>query len=227
MTHSLQNTDRAEQIKILEKLLEVAATTYQRIRVLLALVSARFDYNSSISSHMPVELWTAAEKEVDQLINILAAERQYSVEETTIDYDELAERTPAQEKDNIVRIRGSIISFIDRLDDEFTKSLQNIDPHGTEYVERLRDEKGLYETICLSQGFYEATGQADPLSRVILRRLDHIYSKVCSCHSLIGVRKKSNFFFYFTAGCCGPSIGGLDLSISFTSLRFFGIERVE
>ena len=51
--------------------------------------------------------------------------------------------------------------------------------HGTNYVERLRDEKGLYQTICLSQGFYEKTKQADPLSRVILRRLDHIYSKVC------------------------------------------------
>ncbi|KAJ7430275.1 hypothetical protein B0H11DRAFT_2263861 [Mycena galericulata] len=42
-----ENTDRAEQIRILEKLLEVAATAYQRIRVLLALVSSRFNYNSS------------------------------------------------------------------------------------------------------------------------------------------------------------------------------------
>ncbi|KAI5119955.1 hypothetical protein M0805_002144 [Coniferiporia weirii] len=172
-----KNTDRAEQIRILEKLLEVAVTVYQRIRVLLGLVSSRFDYNSSIATHMPTELWLSAQREVDALIGILASEPQYSVEETTADYDELAERTPDQEKDGIVRIRGSIISFIDRLDDEFTKSLQNIDPHGTEYVERLRDEKGLYQTICLSQGFYEKTKQEDPLARVILRRLEHIYSK--------------------------------------------------
>ncbi|KAL5532888.1 NIP1 [Sanghuangporus sanghuang] len=172
-----KNTDRAEQIRILEKLLDVAATVYQRLRVLLGLISARFDYNSSIATHMPIELWTSAQREVDTLINILAVEPKYSVEEMTLEYDELAERTPDQEKDGIVRIRGSIISFIDRLDDEFTKSLQNIDPHGTEYVERLRDEKGLYQTICLSQGYYEKTKQDDPLSRVILRRLDHIYSK--------------------------------------------------
>lgn len=172
-----KNTDRSEQIKILEKLLEVAVTVYQRIRVLLALISARFDYNSSISSHMPIELWLAAQREVDALINTLASEPSYSVEEITPEYDESKERAPDQEKDGIVRIRGSIISFIDRLDDEFTKSLQNIDPHGTDYVERLRDEKGLYQTICLSQGYYEKTKQLDPLSRVILRRLDHIYSK--------------------------------------------------
>lgn len=129
---------------------------------------------------MPTELWLAAQREVDQLINILAVNPQYSVEETTEDYDEMKERSPDDEKDGIVRIRGSIISFIDRLDDEFTKSLQNIDPHGTDYVERLRDEKGLYQTICLAQGFYEKTKQEDPLSRVILRRLEHIYSKVRS-----------------------------------------------
>lgn len=131
---------------------------------------------------MPIELWLSAQREVDALINLLASEPQYSVVEMTTEYDELVERTPEKEPDNIVRIRGSIISFIDRLDDEFTKSLQNIDPHGTEYLERLRDEKGLYQTICLSQGFYEKTKQDDPLSRVILRRLDHIYSKV---HSLL------------------------------------------
>ncbi|KAJ3793544.1 eukaryotic translation initiation factor 3 subunit 8 N-terminus-domain-containing protein [Lentinula aff. detonsa] len=172
-----KNTDRGEQIKILEKLLELATTTYQRIRVLLALISSRFDYNSSASSHMPTELWVSAQNEVDQLVAIVASNPDYIVQETTEDYDDLAERSPATEKGGIVRIRGSIISFIDRLDDEFTRSLQNIDPHGTEYVERLKDEKTLYSTICRAQAFYEQTKQDDPLSRVIMRRLEHIYSK--------------------------------------------------
>ncbi|THG98273.1 hypothetical protein EW145_g7454 [Phellinidium pouzarii] len=172
-----KNTDRAEQIKILEKLLEVSATVYQRVRVLLGLISSRFDYNSSVTTHMPMELWSSAQREVDALINVLTSNPEYSVEETLADYDELAERSPEKEKGGIVRIRGSIISFVDRLDDEFTKSLQNIDPHGTEYLERLRDEKGLYKTICLSQGFFEKTKQIDSLARVISRRLEHIYSK--------------------------------------------------
>ncbi|PCH43688.1 hypothetical protein WOLCODRAFT_138521 [Wolfiporia cocos MD-104 SS10] len=172
-----KNTDRHEQIRILEKLLEVAVTSYQRIRVLLTLVSARFDYNSSVSSHMPIELWTSAQREVDQLIAIVLREPGYAIQEVTDEYDELAERSPETEKDGVVRIRGSIISFVDRLDDEFTKSLQNIDPHGTEYVDRLKDEKGLYCTICRAQALYEQNKQEDPLGRVIMRRLEHIYSK--------------------------------------------------
>ena len=131
---------------------------------------------------MPIELWLSAQREVDQLVSIVASDWSYSVQEATEDYDELVERTPEGEKDGIVRIRGSIISFVDRLDDEFTKSLQNIDPHGTEYVDRLKDEKVLYRTICHAQGFYEQTKQDDPLSRVVMRRLEHIYCKV-SYHS--------------------------------------------
>ncbi|KAF7792277.1 hypothetical protein EIP86_003313 [Pleurotus ostreatoroseus] len=173
-----KNTDRTEQIRILEKLLEVAVTAYQRIRVLLALISARFDYNSSVTTYMPIDLWLSAQKEVDQLIAVCIQEPKYSIQEVTEDYDELADRSPETENDGIVRIRGSVISFVDRLDDEFTKSLQNIDPHGTEYVDRLKDEKGLYCTICRAQGLYESREkQEEPLGRVIMRRLEHIYSK--------------------------------------------------
>jgi translation initiation factor 3 subunit C len=162
-------------------LLEVAITEYQRIRVLLALVSARFDYNASVTTHMPIDLWLAAQREVDQLIGIVASNYSYAIEESTSDYDELAERIPSDEKDGIVRIRGSVISFVDRLDDEFTKSLQNIDPHGTEYVDRLKDEKRLYSTICRAQTYYQKSNDTgDPVTRVIMRRLEHIYSKVCS-----------------------------------------------
>ena len=127
---------------------------------------------------MPTDLWLAAQREVDQLIAIVITEPGYSIQEITEDYDEFAERSPATEKDGVVRIRGSVISFVDRLDDEFTKSLQNIDPHGTEYVDRLKDEKALYCTICRAQALYEKTQQEDPLGRVVMRRLEHIYSKV-------------------------------------------------
>jgi translation initiation factor 3 subunit C len=129
---------------------------------------------------MPTEMWLSAQREVDQLVTIVATDSKYSIQETTEEYDELIERSPETEPGGIVRVRGSIISFVDRLDDEFTKSLQNIDPHGTEYIDRLKDEKVLYCTITQVQAFYEGLKQEDPLSRVIMRRLEHIYSKVTS-----------------------------------------------
>ncbi|KAH9041145.1 eukaryotic translation initiation factor 3 subunit 8 [Lactarius hengduanensis] len=172
-----KNTDRSDQIRTLERLIEVAVTPYQQIRVLLALVSSRFDYNATVASYMPIEMWLSAQREIDSLIAILIDNGSYSVQEITEEYDDLIERTPEGEKDGVVRIRGSIISFVDRLDDEFARSLQNLDPHGTEYVDRLKDEKGLYCTICRAETLYEKKQLPEPIARVIMRRLEHIYSK--------------------------------------------------
>lgn len=53
-----KNTDRAEQIRIMEKLLEVATTPYQTIRVLLTVISTRFDLTSgSTATFMSQEQW--------------------------------------------------------------------------------------------------------------------------------------------------------------------------
>jgi translation initiation factor 3 subunit C len=52
-----KNTDKAEQIRIMEKLLEVATTPYQKIRVLLTLISTRFDLLTGSASFMSQEQW--------------------------------------------------------------------------------------------------------------------------------------------------------------------------
>lgn len=196
-----KSTDRTEQVAILSKLLGVAESTYQELRVLLALIAARFDYNSSANAYMPVDMWNSARTEVDSLIQALAADPSYIVREDTEDYDDTIDRLPNQNGEGpVVAVRGSIISFVDRLDDEFTKHLQNLDPHSTEYLERLRDERMLYATIVRAQSYFEAglrsstsaqangassgaafaaaaATQQDALARVTMRRLEHVYSK--------------------------------------------------
>jgi len=52
-----KNTDRLEQIRVMEKLLDVAANDYQRIRVLLTLISTRFDLTSNSGNYMAQEQW--------------------------------------------------------------------------------------------------------------------------------------------------------------------------
>ncbi|CAE6517851.1 unnamed protein product [Rhizoctonia solani] len=169
-----KNTDRNEQIHLLEKILPTAVTPYGRIRVLLTLISARFDYNPT-TSFMPIELWKKALREINNLIELLIDESLYIVTETTEDYDESIERVPTDGKPVIVR--GSIVASVERIEDEFNKSLLNIDPHGTEYVERLKDEPGLYALTVLAQRYFEVRGIEDSMHRVIIKRLEHIYCK--------------------------------------------------
>jgi translation initiation factor 3 subunit C len=169
-------TDRAEQTRTLEKLLAIAPSPYARLRVLLALTSSVFDYSTSTHAYMPIETWTVARSKLDELLAVLEAEQQYRVQEEVAEYDEDVDRAP--EDDKPLLIRGSILSLVERLDDEFTRSLKDIDPHATEYVERLKDEKAVYEVVVRAQGYFERCDMREHLERILMRRLEHVYSKV-------------------------------------------------
>lgn len=71
-----------------------------------------------------------------------------------------------------------MISLIERLDDEFTKSLQNTDPHTSEYLERLSDETSLIQLITRAHLYFEFKGQTQEATRAIIRRIEHLYYKV-------------------------------------------------
>ncbi|KAG0051029.1 Translation initiation factor 3 subunit c [Gryganskiella cystojenkinii] len=172
-----KNTNREEQVRILEKLLNVSNSPYQKIRVLLALISAQFDFATGISGYMTIPLWKSADKYLNQLLDILEKNQDYAVMENVPEEDEETDKDRVPEKGETLFIQGSLVAFIDRLDDEFTKSLQNIDPHTTDYVDRLKDEVGLYTVIVRSNAYFTRLQLTDAVSRTTMRRLEHLYFK--------------------------------------------------
>ncbi|KAI7869875.1 eukaryotic translation initiation factor 3 subunit 8 N-terminus-domain-containing protein [Spinellus fusiger] len=171
-----KNTDREEQLSVLEILLQKSKSPFQKISVLLALISSRFDINLSMVEYMDVKLWKSVEKELNLLLGVLEANPAFVVRE---DADELENEdkdvTPAAGE--TVQIRGSIVSYAERLDDEFTRSLQHIDPHATDYMDRLRDEPSLYAILVRTQCYFEKHEMKENISRVLIRRLEHLYYK--------------------------------------------------
>ncbi|KAF9145699.1 Translation initiation factor 3 subunit c [Linnemannia schmuckeri] len=171
-----KNTNREDQARILERLLVVANSPYQKIRVLLALISAQFDFPIGASGYMTIPLWKHADKFLNNLLTILEANPEYIVKEDVPEEEE-TDKDRVPQNGEPVYIQGSLVAFIDRLDDEFTKSLQNIDPHTTDYVDRLKDEVGLYSVIVRSQAYFTRLHLTDSLSRTTMRRLEHLYFK--------------------------------------------------
>lgn len=85
-------------------------------------------------------MWLSTQRDVGELLTFLAADPDYIVQEDVrVECDDMVERTPETEGVPVL-IRGSVISSADRLDEEFTKSLQNIDLHGTDYGVRRSAE---------------------------------------------------------------------------------------
>ncbi|KAL3492002.1 eukaryotic translation initiation factor 3 subunit EifCc [Aspergillus germanicus] len=179
-----KNTDRLEQIKTMEKLLEVAQTPYQRIRVYLTLISTRFDLTTtSTAAYMAVDQWKAAEQEFATLLSVLETNRDHVVSEGAEEWED-DEKQPTVTNGETLYIPGSMVSYVERLDDELTRSLQHIDPHTAEYIDRLSDEKQLYTNLVRTQIYVEGLtkqektdGRQDSLNRVVMRRLEHIYFK--------------------------------------------------
>lgn len=134
---------------------------------------------------MPLEHWKAAEKELSALLTLLETNKDHVVVEGAEEWDD-DEKTPVLgPNDKYVKVPGSIVSYIERLDDELTRSLQSIDPHTSEYIERLTDEASLYNIILQGLLYYETIRKdasleipQESVNRIIQRRLDHVYFKV-------------------------------------------------
>ncbi|PQE12081.1 putative Eukaryotic translation initiation factor 3 subunit C protein [Rutstroemia sp. NJR-2017a BVV2] len=178
-----KNTDRGEQIKIMEKLYEVATTPYQRIRVLLTLISTRFDMTTGTQTYMSQEQWKAAEREFGILLQVLESNRELVVVENAEEWDD-DDKAPTVNEGEKLKIPGSIVSYAERLDDELTRSLQHIDPHTAEYIERLSDESALYNNIVRTLLYNEEitkdkslNAPQENLNRIVMRRLEHVYFK--------------------------------------------------
>ncbi|KAJ5778254.1 Eukaryotic translation initiation factor 3 subunit C [Penicillium odoratum] len=187
-----KNTDRTEQIRTMEKLLEVATTPYQRIRIYLTLISTRFDLSTTSSAtYMSAEQWKSADQEFGVLLSVLEQNRNFVVSDGADEWED-DEKQPQVAAGEIFYIPGSITSYIERLDDELTRSLQQIDPHTAEYIERLSDEQQLYNNIVRTQMYAESLNASeksesrqDAVNRVVIRRLEHIYFKPSQVVSIL------------------------------------------
>ena len=118
------------------------------------------------------------------MLEILEQNREIVVVDQAEAWDD-DEKQPQITPGEIFKIPGSIVAMVERLDDDLTRSLQHIDPHTAEYIDRLTDEQTLYNKILRTMLYIESVSQLpklelpqENLNRVVIRRVEHIYFKV-------------------------------------------------
>lgn len=168
------------------------------------LVMSMFDANRNMDDYMDVKLWKMCHGHLMHICNeleenpkltlgaihnedradlLLAAKSsKRGVEEGGGDDDDGAQPAlpdvPAPSSDdNELRVVGTLVTFVVRLEEEFTKSLQRIDPHTQEYISRLRDEPSLVSLAALARGYYKRIGDQRSASTVALLQIEHMYYK--------------------------------------------------
>ena len=92
----------------------------------------------------------------------------------------------------VTQMTGNVLSYLERLDDEFYKSLQLADPHTPDYVSRLKDEVPLINLMQDTLAYYDgqraagkiAAEEADrEAARVAARIVEHIHYREQSLFS--------------------------------------------
>jgi hypothetical protein len=153
--------------------------------------------STGVQTFMSQEQWKAAEQEFGNLLKVLESNRELVVIENAEEWED-DDKAPTIVEGEKFKIPGSIVSYVERLDDELTRSLQHIDPHTAEYIDRLSDEGALYNNIVRTLLYTESLKKdeslqvpQDSLNRIVMRRLEHVYFKVSKVKIFRGSRLTS------------------------------------
>lgn len=173
-----RGANRQKNIETFELLSGVCVTEDLGIPVLAKCMYytclAIFDYNPNMAVCMKVEIWVQLLTTLDKLLTLLEEHREVHFIEGMPDEEENLEET-----EKALTVAGSILVIMERADDEFTKLLRNLDPHGTEYVQRLSDEAKLCKLILrVKAELGHRRASHEEMCRTYLREIEHLYYKV-------------------------------------------------
>ncbi|KAH8099181.1 hypothetical protein JL720_2165 [Aureococcus anophagefferens] len=173
----------------------------RELGALMHLIAAQFDANRTIDDYMDVATWRSCHGQLGRVVAVLSAHPGVSLgsiddddfadmhvahalakkkkgEDEEEEEDEKPEAAAAPNDDpDAVKVVGNLLTFLARLEDEYVKSLQRINPHTHEYVSRLRDEAPLTDLAAGVQAYYVRVGDDKAAATVALLRVEHMYYK--------------------------------------------------
>lgn len=167
---------RSDQIEMLSQLREISVAQNlgpaMDVKILLGIIVALFDYNPNNALCMKHEMWQKCLTFCQSLLDILLENLSIILSENVV-----------EESESFVepnyRVHGCALTLIERMDEEFTKILQAVDPHSPDYIERLKAEQTVCHIIESLQKYLETNqrGTSSELCRVYILRIDHLYYK--------------------------------------------------
>lgn len=178
-TRGRKHVDRAENISLMRRMMSISPNRRNTAHVLVALIATQLEASgASHLGYINIEAWLVVLGDLAALIDLLEKEDFSPTSDGTI----ISREEEELGLPSLVGLRGSMISYCQRLDDEFTKALQNIDPHSNEYLDYLKTEPKLYVLLDRCRQIILATLSKAPNNNELAcqigaRQLEHVYYK--------------------------------------------------
>lgn len=170
-----KGTDRQEQIELLKELYTIAEDNKlgyaMSVKIGFNIIAAIYDYNPNIATCMRSEMWELCLQNVIALLGQLKEHQDISVGANILEDSESLETAP-------FRVRGCILTVIERMCEEYIKMLQACDAHSTEYVERLRDDVTVCKVIDDLVEYLTGKATSEEICRAYLRKVESVYYKM-------------------------------------------------
>ncbi|EOD08410.1 hypothetical protein EMIHUDRAFT_465598 [Emiliania huxleyi CCMP1516] len=182
-------TDRKETISVLSQLADVTKRPSKLVELLGHVIAFQFDLHMSMLAAMPTPVWKAIFDVFRRILQTLVDNPDLKIEvlegSTVVDTTQMTTAEAGDDDDEFIdsgvtQMTSNVLSYLERLDDEFYKSLQLQDPHQPAYVARLKDEVPLVNLMQDTLAYYDskqdrsAENLADS-ARVSQRIVEHIY----------------------------------------------------
>merc|ERR1719228_2705989 len=170
-----KKTNRKEQIELLHELATICESHNLgpgvHLKVMFAIIAALFDYNPKLSDAMKPDSWEKCMQGVEDLLIMLEEQGDnVTTGEQILEDSEQLDVPP-------YKVRGCVLTAVERLDEEFVKVLKGCDAHSNEYVERLKDEPKVVAILEKADKLVQKGGSASEICRIYLQRIDHVYFK--------------------------------------------------
>uniref|UniRef100_A0A667XCH6 Eukaryotic translation initiation factor 3 subunit C n=1 Tax=Myripristis murdjan TaxID=586833 RepID=A0A667XCH6_9TELE len=171
-----KGTDRAAQIELLHALAAISQENNLGqgilVKIKFNIIASLYDYNPNLAAFMKADMWKKCLDCIDELLDILFDNNNIFIGENIAEDSENLGIS-----DQPFRVRGCILTLVERMDEEFTKIMQNTDPHSQEYVDNLKDEGRVCGIIDRLLSYLETKGSTEEICRIYLRRILHTYYK--------------------------------------------------
>uniref|UniRef100_A0A8C4ZPS3 Eukaryotic translation initiation factor 3 subunit C n=1 Tax=Gadus morhua TaxID=8049 RepID=A0A8C4ZPS3_GADMO len=172
-----KGTDRAAQIELLHLLAGISGEHNLGqgilVKIKFNIIASLYDYNPNLAAFMKADMWKKCLECIDELLDILFENSNIFIGENIAEDSENLAIIESQP----FRVRGCILTLVERMDEEFTKIMQNTDPHSQEYVDNLKDEGHVCGIIDRLLSYLETKGSTEEVCRIYLRRIMHTYYK--------------------------------------------------